>query len=232
MKQKLIVEGHNDILVISHLLMAKNLRITGYNTKERYEKEFVSIGTGKSNNDGGKENALKAFKAALKTEELDRIGLVVDADSETANPAIDTWRSIRNILQQNGYQNLPAEPNPSGTIIAETDKALIGVWIMPNNDSEGYLEHFFEGLINPNDEFLEEARRITEGFVSDERNRFSPTHQQKAKIRTWLAWQDDPESPMGLALRDYPRLGYMSLDTPLVESFYDWLQLCFDTYVE
>jgi hypothetical protein len=146
MKQKLIVEGHNDILVISHLLLAKRLRIKGYDNKVRYEKELVSIGE-------GKQGTLKTLKGALKTDEFDRIGVVIDADSETKNPVLDTWRSIKAILEQNGYQNLPSQPNTLGTIVQQKGKAQVGIWIMPNNLDEGYLEQFFDWLKHTFDTF-------------------------------------------------------------------------------
>lgn len=81
-------------------------------------------------------------------------------------------------------------------------------------------------LINSQDEFLGEAAAITEGFVRANRNRFSAIHLQKAKINTWLAWQDNPELPMGLALRNYPR--YILLESPLSNQFIAWLRLTFD----
>ena len=220
MNQQLIVEGSNDIHLISNLIVAKSLDIKGYETKERYEQEFVSIGN-------GKKGALKNLRTALKSDTA-RIGIIIDADSETENPAIDTWRSVANILRQNGYQNVPARPYAGGTIVSQEDKPQVGVWIMPDNQEQGYLEHFFEQLIDNQDEFLGEAAAITEGFVQANRNRFSAIHLQKAKIKTWLAWQNDPELPMGLALRDYARLGYISLDTPLSNQFIVWLQLTFD----
>ena len=221
MNQQLIVEGKTDIHVVSNLIVAKSLTINGYESKRRYESEFVSIG-------GSKQNALKQLDIALKKEQVERLGIIIDADSETENPAIDTWRSVANILRQNGYQNVPDRPHTGGTIVNQEDKPQVGVWIMPNNQEQGYLEHFFEQLIDHQDEFLSEATAITEGFVQANRNRFSAIHLQKAKIKTWLAWQNDPELPMGLALRDYARLGYISLDTPLSNQFIVWLQLTFD----
>ena len=222
MKQQLIVEGSNDIHVITHLLMAKSLVINGYESAFRYKDEFVTIG-------GNKQKALKSLNATLKSEDAkDRLGIVIDADSETAEAAIDTWHSVANILRQNGYKNVPTRPNPNGTIVTQDDKPQVGVWIMPDNQREGYLEHFFEQLIDSQDEFLTEAATLTEGFVTNQRNRFKTIHLQKAKLKTWLAWQDDPESPMGLALRDYPRLGYILLDSPLSNAFIEWLKLTFD----
>jgi hypothetical protein len=222
MKQKLILEGTNDLHVISNLLVAKNLDITGYEDDERYRKSFIGIGN-------GKKGALKALKVALKTEELDRIGVVIDADfSETSNPVDDTWQSISRILTANGYQNVPNQPNSSGTIVQEDGKAQVGIWIMPDNLNQGYLEHFFEQLIVENDAFLIEAHQITEGFIAAERHRFSPVHLQKAKINTWLAWQKSPELSMGLALRDYSQMGFINLENAVSNQFFNWLNLTFD----
>jgi hypothetical protein len=223
MQQKLILEGMNDVHVISNLLVAKKLDITGYENKIRYEKEFISVGN-------GKQKALKALDTAIKSRQLDIIGIVIDADSEGANPVLQTWQSILGILQRNGYQNLPTQPHSSGTIIQQNGKARIGVWLMPDNINEGYLEHFFGQLIVENDPFLIEATQITEGFIAANRHRFSPIHLQKATIRTWLAWQKDPELSMGLALRDYSQMGFIDLENDLANRFYTWLTSTFDTH--
>ncbi len=223
MEQILILEGRNDAHVISNLLVAKNLDIKGYEAKARYETEFISIGN-------SKRGALKILKAASKSEQYGRIGIVIDADSEVENSAVQTWQSILGILQRNGYQNLPTQPNPLGTIIQQEEMPQIGIWIMPNNVNQGYLEHFFEQLIVENDPFLLEATQITEGFISREINRFSPIHLQKAKIRTWLAWQQDPELSMGLALRDYSRMGFINLENNISNQFFNWLNLTFDMH--
>jgi hypothetical protein len=224
MKQKLILEGTNDLHVISNLLVAKNLDITGYEDEERYRKSFIGIGNGKT-------GALKALNVAIKTEELDRIGLVIDADfSETSNPVNDTWQSISRIFTANGYQNVPIRPNSDGTIVQQEGKAQVGIWIMPDNLSEGYLEHFFEQLIVGNDAFLIEAHQITEGFITAERHRFALVHLQKAKINTWLAWQKSPELSMGLALRDYSQMGFINLENAVSNQFFNWLNLTFETH--
>jgi hypothetical protein len=225
MKQKLIVEGTNDLHVISNLLVAKNLDITDYEDEERYRNSFIGIGN-------GKKGVLKALSIAIKLEKLDRIGIVIDADSASEHPALNTWLSISAILTKNGYQNLPSEPNPLGTIIQQEEMPQIGIWIMPDNVNQGYLEHFFEQLIVENDPFLREATQITEGFIAQGINRFSPVHLQKAKIRTWLAWQTDPELPMGTALRDYSRIDFINLDNDVATQFYNWLAATFEMHVK
>jgi hypothetical protein len=224
MEQILILEGRNDAHVISNLLVAKNLDITGYEEKSRYETEFIGIGN-------SKRGALRILKTSARPTQYGRIGIVIDADSEVENPVAQTWQSILGILRRNGYQNLPTEPNPLGTIIHQEDLPQVGIWIMPDNVNQGYLEHFFEQLIVENDPFLLEATQITEGFISRGINRFSPVHLQKAKIRTWLAWQTDPELPMGTALRDYSRIDFINLDNAVATQFYNWLTATFETHV-
>jgi hypothetical protein len=222
MIQNLIVEGDNDIHLITRLCLVKGITaIRGYENEAEYKNEFVTKA-------GGKEKAKKELRFALKknNESNNNIGIVIDADFETENPVVDTWLSIRHILSEFGYENLPKIPNPKGTIIEQEDKAKIGVWIMPNNANAGYLEHFFQDLILENDEFLLEAAQITEGFVKNNRNRFSETALQKAKVHTWLSWQQKPELPMGFALKEYDAL--FDLNKEIVQDFFDWFIRIFD----
>jgi hypothetical protein len=56
--------------------------------------------------------------------------------------------------------------------------------------------------------------------IPAEHRAFSAPHVSKARIHPWLAWQDEPGSPMGQAI------GKRDLDAhaPLAESFVDWLR--------
>lgn len=226
MIQNLIIEGDNDIHLITRVCLVKGITaIRGYENEAQYKNQFVT-------NAGGKDRVRKELRLALKknNESINNIGVVIDADFETENPAIDTWLSIRHILSEFGYKNLPKKPNPQGTIIVQEDKAKIGVWIMPNNVDAGYLEHFFQDLILEKDEFLVEAAQITEGFVNSKRNRFSQTALQKAKVHTWLSWQEKPELPMGFALKEYD--GLFNLDKEIVQHFFDWFKNTFEVDIK
>lgn len=226
MIQNLIIEGDNDIHLITRVCLVKGITaIRGYENEAQYKNQFVT-------NAGGKDRVRKELRLALKknNESINNIGVVIDADFETENPAIDTWLSIRHILSEFGYKNLPKKPNPQGTIIVQEDKAKIGVWIMPNNVDAGYLEHFFQDLILEKDEFLLEAAHITEGFISSKRNRFSQTALQKAKVHTWLSWQEKPELPMGFALKEYD--GLFNLDKEIVQHFFDWFKNTFEVDIK
>ena len=194
--------------------------INGYESAFRYKDEFVTIG-------GNKQKALKSLNATLKSEDVkDRLGIVIDADSETTEAAVDTWHSVANILRQNGYRNVPIRPNPNGTIVTQDDKPQVGVWIMPDNQREGYLEHFFEELIHKDDEFWQLASKTTKGFLKEGKNRFKEIAKQKADVHTWLAWQKDPQSPMGFSLNQNKE--YFDLDAPVALKFKNWWENTFE----
>lgn len=221
MKQILILEGINDINIISSLLEAKKLKVKGYEEKVKFNDEFLKKG-------GSKKEAINALNIALKGRQYDKIAIIVDADSQTENPAEDTWRSIAGILTKNNYTNLPKQMIPEGIIIEQENKPKIGIWIMPDNQSEGYIEHFYEGMIDPNDVFLQKATETVNDFVKEKMNRFSVVHLQKSKIRTWLAWQENVELPMHTSLLKYSKDGYIQLDNAHTTRFMDWFSRIFD----
>ena len=222
MAQKIIVEGDTDIHFITHLCMVRKVDAPkGYKIKAKYINEFVSVA-------GSKSKLLNELKLLIKNPSLDiqNLGLILDADSQTKNAAIDTWLSIKAILEKAGYENLPDTPNAIGTIIEQEDKPKIGIWIMPNNLSNGYLEDFYEQLIHKEDEFWQKSVEITEGFVENKNNRFKEIALQKAKVHTWLAWQENPELPLGLSISANAK--YLNFDTPLVDNFIEWFKNTFE----
>ena len=90
MAQKLIVEGDNDIHLISHICLLKNIdHVVGYEEPVKYKNKFVTKA-------GGKEEVKRELKLLLKKgdESITNIGVVLDADSETKNPALDTWYQL------------------------------------------------------------------------------------------------------------------------------------------
>jgi hypothetical protein len=222
MKQKLIVEGDNDIHLITRLCLLKGIEsIQGYDSETAYKRQFVSIA-------GGKDKAKKVLRKLLENtdDNLINIGLVIDADSKTDNPANDTWASIRDILKDFGYENLTLLPNPIGNIIVQNDKPKIGIWIMPDNRNSGYLEHFYEQLLIENDELWIEANDKIESLITENRNRFSDISKQKAKVHTWLSWQQKPELAMGLSIKEYE--GLFDLNKEISQSFFNWFINTFD----
>lgn len=88
-------------------------------------------------------------------------------------------------------------PSPEGIVIQDNKLPVIGIWIMPDNRRNGYLEHFIAELVPEGDMLWAHAQTVV-GQLPD--RRFSVAKEQKALLHTWLAWQETPGLPFGTAL--------------------------------
>ena len=179
----LMVEGSDDAHVLKHICGAHDIPL---------------LDEVKSH--GGASELLESIPVRLKasSEEGDVVGVIMDADT-----SLDArWQSIRSIFVQLGYQNVPPQPNPDGTILeAPNGGALLpraGVWIMPDNKTPGILEDFLRFLVpdQPNDLFDHVERSVDS--IPDQR--FIDNDRPKVIIHTWLAWQKEPGRPYGTAI--------------------------------
>jgi hypothetical protein len=104
----------------------------------------------------GVENLLDSLSTELKRSDLERVGIVIDANTD-----IDTrWMALQNILLKSGNANLPTTPDPDGTIVnvEQPDRTLVvGIWLMPNNKLPGMLEDFVSFLVPTNDSLWDRA---------------------------------------------------------------------------
>lgn len=129
------------------------------------------------------------------------LALIVDADESLEN----RWRSVQSTLQAIGHEP-PDAPKPCGTVLV-CDSARIprvGVWIMPDNQRSGMLETFLgmcvpQGGENP---IWQRALAQTDAVHAeiDEPSRFKDVHLDKARIHSYLAWNDPPGVPLGQAI--------------------------------
>lgn len=214
MKQILIVEG-KDAIVLSKLCKLRSLPPpTGYSNPEKYQTEFVR-------ESGGIDNALLNFEEALG-QEFGNIGLVVDAND---NGPDSRWAKIKSILS--GYfseETLKAiAPKPEGIVVQEQGLPSVGIWIMPDNQSPGYLEHFVAGMIPDGDKVWGFAEITVGQLEREEFCRFKAAKHQKALVHTWLAWQEEPGKPFGTALESK----YLDANAPAVEPFLKWMKRTF-----
>jgi hypothetical protein len=93
---------------------------------------------------------------------------------------------------------------------------------MPDNTLPGMLEDYLGYLVPPGDVLLDRARRCVSEIPVEER-RFVETYATKALIHTWLAWQDDPGTPLGQAITKR----YFDADGPHVNQLLAWLTRLF-----
>jgi len=194
----LVVEGQDD----KHVVLAIVAR-------HQFRPEF------KIRDEGGYETLYQGLEARLVPgTDLERLGIVVDADTNVAR----RWQSIKGALDRAGYASLPDSPDPAGTVVDHDIMPRVGVWIMPDNVLPGMLEDYLAFLVPPGDTLLDRARHAIAGIPEADR-RFADVHHAKALIHTWLAWQEDPGTPMGQAITKR----YLDADSPRVAGFLAWL---------
>jgi hypothetical protein len=202
----LLVEGVNDKHVLIHLCTNLNI-LQPFKIKP---KEGIS-------------NLLYTLPVEIKESGIEILGVIIDANSDMKA----RWQAIHNHLEEAGYQDIPALPDPAGTILEapiDTTSLLprVGIWIMPDNQSNGILEDFLLSLV-PDDSILYQHVEKSIGSIPDEERRFSESAEPKAKIHTWLAWQENPGLRMGTAIDARAFI----LDDPRVERLMTWLKELF-----
>ena len=206
--QVLLVEGNDDLHVIAALCEC-------FNVKE-------SFGIKDCN---GIDNILAGLHVRLKgSGEIKTLGVVIDADSQ----AVGRWLSVREILQKTGrYDYVPDDCPPDGLVInPRVDGDMrFGLWIMPDNRTDGMLEDFVTFLIPKGDRLLPIADKVLKEIEMTQLNAYSVAHHEKARIHTWLAWQESPGTPMGQAITKK----YLETDSAICHNFVDWLNRLYNS---
>ncbi len=199
-KRLLLVEGKDDLFVVSNLL------------EENRVPQVFSI-----KELGGIDPLLEDLPTRLKAQNEERLGVLIDADESLES----RWRSVKNILTTAGYKTVPEAPDAAGTILREEDLPIFGAWLMPDNRASGMLEDFMRYLVPADDTLWKRAEACIASIPEDEK-RFG-VHRTKAQLHTWLAWQEEPGSPMGLAITKR----YLDPNTVEARAFIQWLERLF-----
>lgn len=212
MAQRLIVEG-KDAIALASLAQKRGLPPPlGYESKLKFKTAFVTVG-------GGDAGAIKAFEQVIAkpNPDLTNIGLVLDANDKGFEAR---WREVRSILEPH-FDTLPETGGQKGPyVITENGMPTVGIWIMPDNASPGYLEHFLAGLVPEEDDIWQYAKDTVAGMPHKP---FHPPKEQKALLHTWLAWQKEPGMPFGQAIQ----AGYFDHTAATVQTFLDWFSSTF-----
>lgn len=197
----LLVEGKDDEHVFYHLL--KHHQVPQQFAVKRQD---------------GIDRLLETLPVQLKASDLERLGVVVDA-----NTNLDArWQSLRDILIRAGYHGIPLSPHPDGTVVEQAGKPIVGIWLMPDNRLPGTLEDFCGFLVPPDDPLWGRAERCLQQIPEDER-RFPMERWSQARIHTWLAWQKEPGAPLGQAIT----ARYLDADAPHVQQLMNWVRRVF-----
>jgi hypothetical protein len=102
------------------------------------------------------------------------------------------------------------------------DSVRVGVWIMPDNESEGALEEFAMDLVPEDNELWDYSDVVIEGLPE---RRFDPRDEGKAHVHTWVAWQETPREPIGRAITQ----GVLNPESALAMRLVYWVRRLFPT---
>ena len=208
-RSRLHVEGPDDSHAIRHLLIRHGI---DYDQKP-WPVEFPRI-----EDIGGRPDLLEGVETAVRLSTDRSIGFVLDANSSVQN----SWRAISSRLREAGMEVPSAMPRDGFVGQAEPYRARVGVWLMPDNQSDGTLESFLRDLVGGEDPLFPHAedssRRAKELGAG-----FSANDADKAALHTWLAWQEEPGLPYGTAIR----ARFFRDDSPTAQAFVAWFRTVF-----
>lgn len=155
-------------------------------------------------------------RAAVPTS-APAVGYVLDADGDVGA----RWEALRSRMLPR-YPSFPEAPVPGGVVIPRQPggPSRLGVWLMPDNRLPGAIEDLLLQLAPAGDPLLPYAESVLDGLPA---RRFGPTDHSKAKLHTWLAWQEEPGTRPGLALVRR----YLDIQHPEIARFAAWLRALF-----
>ena len=200
---KLLVEGNNDLHIIKSLCEK-------YSVNESFKVIDVQ----------GIDNIFKNLLINFKGYEKKSIGIVLDADINFDK----RQKEIKNFLKKIDFDYTMDFPK-GGLILSNEKEQKIGFWIMPNNEFNGMIEDFVSFLVPKDDKLLTIVNQTLNSIESQNLNKYSLNHKTKAKIHTWLAWQENPGTPMGQAITKK----YLETNNEICDLFVNWLNRMFNT---
>lgn len=199
--KKLLVEGNDDKHVISAICNQHAIPQTF---------EIVDC--------KGIDSLIVQIPIRFKESGIDTVGIIIDADTDLNA----RWQSIREILRKSNF--VAPDDLPETGLILNNETQKVGIWIMPNNNTNGMLEDFISFLIPDDDKLLPIAQSTLETIESKQLNQYSSIHKSKALIHSWLAWQENPGTPMGLSITKR----YLTTHKAACQNLVNWLTILFE----
>lgn len=209
----LLVEGNDDFHVIHAL--CKQFKISARNLENPEGGNFSVVDC------KGIDELFEQIPIRFKSSQnISTIGIIIDADTNLQS----RWATLQKILNETGFKP-PKEFPESGLILIE-GKLKIGVWIMPNNDLNGMLEDFIAFLVPKDDKLLPIVETTLHSIETEKLQKYSANHRAKAVIHSWLSWQEEPGTPMGLGITKR----YLTTDEKTCLHLIQWLTELFNCY--
>lgn len=214
----LIVEGENDRLFFAlcceRIAKLNNIQVgppSSYGTKD------------------GKNNAiglLPSLLAQMNDGAVTHLALVLDADAPKTDGLgfVKTWEFVTEILRNAGYtmQERPIKANAGLIFVHDDGLPDVGLWIMPNNFDNGFLEDFIKKSLQGAEKSLFDLAAKAVDKLPEPR-KFKAHHLSKAQIATYMAWQEAPGQGMHGAIG----ANLLQFDKGVSKDFIVWLKQVF-----
>lgn len=227
----LLVEGINDLHAVRNLAYQHDITVYHRQDEEGPDStssafEIRRVGGEES---GGASKFARAIATHLKVDDLHTLGVVADADDDYAA----SWEARINELflyeEDREFTALPDFDTRDGWIGESQnqigDPVRVGTWIMPDNHAPGALEDFAAALIPTTEEdqaLWEYAGGVIDGLPVQ---RFREIDRGKARMHTWLAWQDPPRELIGRSIKR--ESGGLDPQSELAVRFVRWIRRLF-----
>ena len=234
-KYELYVEGRNDQCTIASIGYQKGLKPN----KDKYELKFgdniVAIKYNQNNQSGSDDTAYKMLQDALTTpKQYGAIAIIVDADALKNKNAQDRLKRFIEIVNKVNESEIIYDTTISlkseGIILEPNSKYAdifprVGLWIMPDNQNAGAIEHFlWKSGVNP--DYINTYNAVEKVVNEYEQDQSDPpiihyisNHHNKALVHTFLAWVEDPGNPMGQSVDKK----CWNINSAIVNDFMNWL---------
>lgn len=158
---------------------------------------------------------------SLKANQIQNLGIVADADYVSGGGFQDRWKHLTTCLKQHGY-HIPSNPPKLrclGSIFRHPDLPPIGLWLMPDHESNGMLEDLICRTVKKDieqDKLLKTAQKCLKQLPV---RLFSTYHKTKATVYTWLAWQKRPGQTLDVTING----NLINLESSEMQGFIKWL---------
>ena len=136
-----------------------------------------------------------SLTAELKGSNVRTLGVIVDADDDPQG-RYDRIRSL--ILEL--FPDMPLRLPATGLNVINSEEVRFGLWLMPDNVSRGALESLIERMVPPRQDTLWSIAGESVAHAQNSGASVRAVHALKARLYTWLAWQDPPGYSPGNAL--------------------------------
>lgn len=213
LKKILLVEGEADKSFFEKMCKKLNLNA---NVQVALPKNLGETHNGK----GAVFNRLPILLPQLNDGQLTKIAIIIDADYiKHGSGKQKTFDQVSNILEGFDFALRESDSDQKGFLFKHSDGLEdFGLWIMPNNHSEGMLEDWIIECVKSDEKALfDQAVNAVQNLS---RPKFKAHLQSKAKVATWLAWQKIPGHGLYGAMKD----GLLDENSVAYEKLSDWLQ--------